>query len=352
MNTLITMRDRKAQSSRNSAESHGDGNQGDRSFLFKLLDRALLIHEKSAPKLEDRKATQKNSIERATVVSARSKGQPDTNVFRIQIVSAYLWRKEVGLIVCTGVLLNYLGLAISAQTHSVFYLDMTGTAFSAFLLGPWWGAFVGLMTNTINYLVFVDSQVKDKIFPWLLVNMAGGLIWGLMARREGFKRYISSTEDSSKPHLLFLFKYGALVAGALALVGTPLLKAVNQTLSMNTPVGQRLAHLLSGLQTLLTPVLERYGGHLLGGALAWGVPAWLQSWLLTIPDKVISVAVAVGIIKFGFPLFQRELILGTSVNPPPRDNWLSPAIAGVAYAPLFYVLQSRPIYNYGRYWPL
>lgn len=38
--------------------------------------------------------------------------------------------------------------------------------------------------------------------------------------------------------------------------------------------------------------------------------SWIQNCLRYIPDKTISVAIALTLIKYGFPLFERELIHG------------------------------------------
>ncbi|MEC4668813.1 MAG: hypothetical protein VST65_04675, partial [Nitrospirota bacterium] len=62
---------------------------------------------------------------------------------------SYLFLYEVIIITAAGVLLNYLGLVLSVHLQSVLYLDMMGTAFAAFLLGPWWGAIVALLTNSV-----------------------------------------------------------------------------------------------------------------------------------------------------------------------------------------------------------
>ena len=54
--------------------------------------------------------------------------------------ASYLFLYETGVIVAAGILLNYVGLTLSRHLQSILFLDMTGTALAAFLLGPWWGA--------------------------------------------------------------------------------------------------------------------------------------------------------------------------------------------------------------------
>jgi energy-coupling factor transport system substrate-specific component len=55
---------------------------------------------------------------------------------------------------------------------------MVGTAFSAILLGPWWGALVGLLTNVAGVSV---SGTDSLLFA--PVNIAGALLWGYGVRR-------------------------------------------------------------------------------------------------------------------------------------------------------------------------
>ena len=57
------------------------------------------------------------------------------------------------------------------------YLDMVGTALTAILLGPWWGALLGGLTNVLGVSV---SGTDSLLFT--PVNVAGGLLWGFGAR--------------------------------------------------------------------------------------------------------------------------------------------------------------------------
>src|SRR5437879_5427495 len=74
-------------------------------------------------------------------------------------VSAYLLVHEITVVVAAGVLLNYLGLVLSRQLQSILYLDMTGTALAAFLLGLWWGMMVGLLSSLFMDLVLLHVSV-------------------------------------------------------------------------------------------------------------------------------------------------------------------------------------------------
>lgn len=71
-----------------------------------------------------------------------------------------------------------LGMITSALAIPL-YLDTLGTVLSAALLGPVPGVIVGFLTNTINGLMSSLSSI-----PFALVNMAVGLIVGLVARKR------------------------------------------------------------------------------------------------------------------------------------------------------------------------
>ena len=51
------------------------------------------------------------------------------------------------------VALNIVGGYIASALRLPVYLDMIGTAISAIVLGPWWGALVGVLTNGGSALI-------------------------------------------------------------------------------------------------------------------------------------------------------------------------------------------------------
>lgn len=75
------------------------------------------------------------------------------------------------LIGCVG--MNFFGGAFVARMQIPLFLDMAGTATASFVLGPWWGALVGLTTNTLG--VFTTEPAG---LPFALVNISGALVWG------------------------------------------------------------------------------------------------------------------------------------------------------------------------------
>jgi energy-coupling factor transport system substrate-specific component len=50
---------------------------------------------------------------------------------------------------------------------------MIGTMVTAVILGPWWGALVGAVTNIVNS--FISGPIS---LPFALCNVVGALVWG------------------------------------------------------------------------------------------------------------------------------------------------------------------------------
>ena len=268
---------------------------------------------------------------------------------------SYLFLYEVIIITAAGVLLNYLGLVLSVHLQSVLYLDMMGTAFAAFLLGPWWGAIVALLTNSVvNWLLYPGPDAELIIFPWSIVNMTGGYFWGLMARRANFVKYLRETSSSAIPHLWYLFTFGVMGACVMSVPGTFVQAALaDQTkLVLNPDVVSTFERLAEGWQATVRGQLEALFGVAWADSLGWATVNWLHNWLRYIPDKTMSVAIALIILKYGFPLFERELIHGGASGNRPSDNRITPLLLGLLYAPSFVTLLFAEIYMGHLYWPL
>ncbi|MCD4533941.1 hypothetical protein LRP67_07595 [Nocardioides sp. cx-169] len=119
-------------------------------------------------------------------------------------------RQQVVLLVLACVVVNLAGRALVDVLDLPVYLDMTGTAIAAIVLGPWRGATVGVATN----LVGVVSSGLVSV-PFALVNVAGALVWGYGVRRWGM--------GASLPRF---FSLNLLVALACTLVAVPILVLV------------------------------------------------------------------------------------------------------------------------------
>lgn len=73
------------------------------------------------------------------------------------------------------------GTVVSKLQIPLIFLDTIGTIFAAALLGPWYGAAVGLLTNlTIGFMT------NPKDIPFALVNIAIGLIVGYVCKKWKF----------------------------------------------------------------------------------------------------------------------------------------------------------------------
>jgi energy-coupling factor transport system substrate-specific component len=69
--------------------------------------------------------------------------------------------------------LNIVGGYINTVLKLPIFLDMIGTMVTAVILGPWWGALVGAITNIVNS--FISGPIS---LPFAVVNVVGGLVWG------------------------------------------------------------------------------------------------------------------------------------------------------------------------------
>lgn len=74
-----------------------------------------------------------------------------------------------------------LGTLVGELKIPLIFLDTIGTIFAAVYFGPWYGAAVGAVTNIITGMIF-----SPKDIPFLLVNVAVGLIVGYIAKKYGF----------------------------------------------------------------------------------------------------------------------------------------------------------------------
>lgn len=280
--------------------------------------------------------------------------RPDPRDSKVLNVSAYLLLDEIAVIVAAGILLNYLGLALSLRLQSLLYLDMTGTALAALLLGPWWGAIVALLSSSlVNWLLYPGPGADVIVFPWSLVNIAGAFFWGFMARQAGFRKYLRSAQASVLSHIWYLLSFGVLGACVMSVPGTFVLAALSKQTAL--PLNPDLAHAVQKFvaysQVALQDELKALFGVAWAESLGWAFQNWLRNCLGYIPDKTITAALALAVLKYGFPLFERELILGPG-TPRPRDTMAAPVILGCLYIPSFIAFLWAEEYGSAQYWPL
>lgn len=74
-----------------------------------------------------------------------------------------------------------LGTVVGMLNIPLIFLDTIGTIFIAALAGPWHGAAVGAVTNIIQGML-----TNPKDIPFLLVNVAIGIIVGFIAKKYKF----------------------------------------------------------------------------------------------------------------------------------------------------------------------
>jgi hypothetical protein len=269
--------------------------------------------------------------------------------------TSYLLLNEVGVIAAAGVLLNYIGLTLSRHLESILFLDMTGTALVAILLGPWWGAIVALLSNSVvNWLLFPEAGADVVIFPWSLVNMTGALFWGILARQAGFQKYVRTSKSSGFAHMWYLLSFGVIGAVVMSIPGTLVQSALHESsvLALNPEVAQSLSVQIGRWEAAVQLYLESAIGLRWSESIGWYIVNWIQNCVRYIPDKTMSAAIALVILKYGYPLFERELIHGGPDGERPRDERILPLILGLLYAPSYASLISSEGYAGPLYWPL
>lgn len=315
------------------------------SILEKLLD------------LRTRLGTQKE--QKSVSVPDRPAGTKSVpaDLFDAKVLqkSSSLFLYETGVIVAAGVLLNYLGLTLSRHLHSILFLDMTGTALTAFLLGPWWGAIAALLSNSVvNWLLYPETGADVVIFPWSLVNMTGGFFWGLMARQSSFRAYLRSGRNSLLTHVWFLLSFGVLGAVVMSVPGTLIQAALGEdsVFALAPDVAATLKLTVNQWEDAVRLYLDSLIGVTWGDSLGWTIVNWFQNCIRYIPDKTFSAAIALVVLKYGYPLFERELIHGGPDGERPGDERILPLVLGLLYAPSFGALVLSEPYAGSSYWPL
>ncbi len=145
------------------------------------------------------------------------------------IIHEYNFYAEALPITLVGILLNVAGRQIASFLGLEVFLDMIGTAFTAIILGPWWAAATAAATTLANGSFF------ETYFPFGAVNVAGGLVWGYLARAGNVRCSVfSSQQGSLRAGLIWtivLILAGALTTGlASSLVKLIIYPAVERPL--------------------------------------------------------------------------------------------------------------------------
>lgn len=317
--------------------------------MLTVMEKLIDIRHRMKP---NRERKSQPTAERAAADPAPSIDFFSTKPFR---GTSYLLLYETGVIVAAGLLLNYVGLTLSRHLESILFLDMTGTALVAFLLGPWWGAIAALLSNSVvNWLLYPETGADVVIFPWSIVSMTGAFYWGWMARQAGFQKYLRTGKNSALSHAWFLYIFGVGGAVAMSLPGTFIQAALHEhtTFALNPAIAESLSLRVLEWEQAAHRYLESLFGLTWGESLSWWIVNWFQNCVRYIPDKTMSAAIALVVLKYGYPLFERELIHGGPDGDRPRDERILPLVLGLIYAPSFAALVGQEIYGGGLYWPL
>jgi hypothetical protein len=317
--------------------------------LLTVMEKLLDIQQRVHSKKEKKQAPQP---ERTVAEPA-----PSVDFFSSKPLrgSSYLLLYEIGVIVAAGILLNYVGLTLSRHLESILFLDMTGTALVAILLGPWWGAIVALLSNSVvNWLLFPEAGADVIIFPWSLVNMTGALFWGMLARQPSFLKYVRTGKSSGLAHTWFLLSFGVVGAVVMSIPGTLVQSALHEraTFALNPEVAESLSIRIAHWEAAVQSYLESAIGIGWSESVSWYVVNWFQTCVRYIPDKTMSAAIALVILKYGYPLFERELVHGGPEGERPDDERILPLVLGLIYAPSYASLISQDDYAGQLYWPL
>jgi energy-coupling factor transport system substrate-specific component len=201
--------------------------------------------------------------------------------------------------------LNVVGGTINTALGLPTFLDMIGTAVVAILLGPWWGALVGVMSNVAGALVTGPVGI-----PFALVNVAGALVWGYGVRSFGM--------GATATRFFILNIIVALVTSAVA---APIVAFV---------YGGATGH----PSDALTLVFANAGQGIFTAVLASNV-------LVTLADKTISGFIALAIIEALPPELSRGIRLPAPTNLRPILVAVAGVVLGTAFL-LVYLLVVNP----------
>ena len=163
-------------------------------------------------------------------------------------------------LVPAAVALNVVGSFINSVLRLPLFLDMIGTAVVAITIGPWWGALVGALTNTV--LGFISSPIS---LPFAAANVAGALIWGYGVR-WGMGR-----------NLVLYFILSLIVALGVTLTAVPIYIFV---------FGGATGH----FSDMMTAAFVGMGNQLI-------VAVFSSNIIVSLADKIVSSFIALAVIE-------------------------------------------------------
>jgi len=116
-----------------------------------------------------------------------------------------------------GIGINIVGGTLASTLKLPVFLDTLGTILTAAILGPWWGALTGGLTNVIMSL----ANPMDMWFA--IVNMLVGVVVGFASMRFGFTKLpvvlivglILAVVAPAIGSLIAAYVYGGLTGGGI-----------------------------------------------------------------------------------------------------------------------------------------
>lgn len=160
--------------------------------------------------------------------------------------------------------LNLFGSYLTDKLLPLLFFDTMGTMLSAVLIGPWFAAMVGLLTNAIKGLYATPLSI-----PFGIVNAAIGLTTGyLVIRMKGYQRW-----------------YAPVVVGSATALLAPLLAAPIATWLY----GGITSH---GIDKFVTALFD--SGHSILNSAFWGRIPW------SFVDKLVSAYFVFALLKIAF----------------------------------------------------
>jgi energy-coupling factor transport system substrate-specific component len=201
--------------------------------------------------------------------------------------------------------LNVVGGYVNGLVGLPTFLDMIGTCVAAIVLGPWWGALAGALSNVVGAAIFGPSNI-----PFGLVNVAGALVWGYGVRRLGMGRTATR-----------YFLLNIVVALVVAVVAAPIVVFV---------YGGSTGH----ASDVVTAAFLQAGEAIVASVFAANI-------IVNIADKVIAGFVGLAIIRAMPPDLTEGLELPGEVGTRSLAIATAGAVIGVVIA-LVYVLVLAP----------
>lgn len=201
--------------------------------------------------------------------------------------------------------LNIVGGQINTVLKLPTFLDMIGTAVVAIVLGPWWGALVGAITNIVSS--FISGPIG---LPFAVVNVAGALVWGYGVRNLMM----------GKSFTLY-FVLNLIVALVCTLFAVPIYVFIFGGATGHFSDMMTAAFLAAG-QNLITSVFS-------------------SNIIVSLADKVISGFVALAIIEALPKNLTSKLVLPASTRMAKVLWILGGVLVGVVFALIFVALQPK-----------